>query len=176
MNDKELNQLEEILSGTGRYKLLDCSRKNLFDLPAGAFKLWHVIYSMESANQEAFPSLYTLVRESRMARHTVIKWKKYLLETGWLIKTGGTAAEHYSKRTQGSHQVETIRVDDPTQGSAVIALDNDANSNGKGSAITALGGSAITAPQLLHPIRVLVLVRVLVHLHTRVLKRIQLAV
>lgn len=120
--DKSLEQIESILDGTGRYKFLDCSRTDLYDLPAGAFKLWHVIYRMESPEQEAFPSLNTLIRESRMDRKTVIKWKKYLLDTGWLITLEGSAADHYSKPSQGSHRVPVIRVDDPKRGSGISPI------------------------------------------------------
>lgn len=121
MTSKELNQIAEILSGSGRYKLLDCSRKDVYDLPAGAFKLWHVIYRMET-NQEAYPNLDTLTREARMDKKTVIKWRKYLLETGWLVKTGGNAAEHYSKPSQGAHLCPTVRVDDPTKRGGISPL------------------------------------------------------
>jgi len=86
---------------------------------------------MESSTQEAYPSLNTLVRESRMDKKTVIKWKNYLLDTGWLVKTGGTAAEHYSNPSQGAHRVPVVRVDDPTKGIG--------NSNGKGGGIIPLG-------------------------------------
>jgi Helix-turn-helix domain len=137
MTDKELNQIEEMLFGTGRYKLLDCSRKSLFDLPGGAFKLWHVIYSMESSNQEAYPSLNTLVRVSRMTLNTVIKWKKYLLETGWLIKLEGSAGDRYSEPTNGSWNVPIIRVDDPTKG----------KSNEKGTAKNEVGVLQKMKPQ-----------------------------
>jgi hypothetical protein len=68
----------------------------------------------ESEYDESWLSLRALEKVTHMDRKTIIKWQRYLFEHGWLVKTGATAAERYSKATVGSHKVPVVRVDDPT--------------------------------------------------------------
>lgn len=97
------------------YKLLDPNRKTVLRLPHLAFKLWHAYWMFESDDQEAYPSLEVLEEATGMDRKTIIKWRKWLVKHGWLLVCGGTAAERYSKATQGAHKVLIYRVDDPTK-------------------------------------------------------------
>ena len=53
MTSKELNQIDEILSGTSRYKFLDPTRKAFLALPLAPFKLWMTYWTFESDEQEA---------------------------------------------------------------------------------------------------------------------------
>jgi hypothetical protein len=120
--------------GTEGYKLLDCNRKEILGLPSGAVRLWLTYRMYESEYDESWLSLRALEEITHMDRKTIIKWQKYLFEHGWLVKTGATAAERYSKPTPGSHKVPVVRVDDPTSkvskeeaaGGGIIPLPEDA--------------------------------------------------
>jgi hypothetical protein len=117
--NKQLDQIDEMLSGRGRYKLLDPNRKTLLSLPPTALKLWLTYWMFESDEQEAYPSLDRLEQVTHMDRKTILKQREYLLETGWLVKLTGTAAERYSKPTRGANTVAVYRVDDPTKGGKI---------------------------------------------------------
>lgn len=119
MTDKTYNDAEGIISGKP-YKLLDPTRKAVLMLPPTAFKLWVAYWMFESDEQEAYPSLDRLERDTNMSRPTIIKARKYLLDTGWLIKLTGSAAEKYANPSRGSHTVSIYRVDDPTKGKEII--------------------------------------------------------
>jgi hypothetical protein len=98
-----------------RYKLLDCDRKAIFGLPPGALKLWLCYFMHESDAQESYLSLRALETTTGMARNTIIKWRDYLIDNGWLVKLGASAAERYSRPTNGSWKVPVVRVDDPSK-------------------------------------------------------------
>ena len=66
-----------------------------------------------------------------MSQPTIIKWQRYLKEHGWLVETGETAADKYTKATRGAHSVPVVRVDDPKRGAkdslapeSPVTLDN----------------------------------------------------
>lgn len=113
MTDKTTNQIEEMLDGIGRYKLLDPNRKAVLSLPASAFKLWMTYWMFESDSQEAYPSMETLVKVTSMTEKTIRTAREYLLKTGWLVKLTGSAAERFIKPSNGSWNVAIYRVDDP---------------------------------------------------------------
>lgn len=121
--NKQLDQIDEMLSGHGRYKLLDPNRKAVLSLPPTALKLWLTYWMFESDEQEAYPSLDRLEQVTHMDRKTILKQREYLLETGWLVKLTGTAAERYSKPTRGANTIAVYRVDDPTKGGKILPLD-----------------------------------------------------
>jgi hypothetical protein len=113
--DKTLNHVEEVLSGK-RYKFLDPTRKAVLMLPPNALKLWLTYWMFESDEQEAYPSLDKLEEVMDTGRQAILSARQYLLDTGWLVKLTGSAAERYAKPSQGSHNVAVYRVDDPTKG------------------------------------------------------------
>lgn len=112
MTDKTSNQIEALLEGK-RFKLLDPTRKGVLALPNAAFKLWMAFWMFESDAQEAYPSMETLVAATDMAEGTIRTAREYLLETGWLVKLTGSAAEKVLKPSNGSWNVSIYRVDDP---------------------------------------------------------------
>jgi hypothetical protein len=103
-----------------KYKLLDCDRKDILGLPSGAVHLWLTYYMHESEARESYLSLRTIADITGMDQKTIIKWQRYLKAGGWLIETGATAADRYSKPTRGAHKVPVVRVDDPTKGAGNI--------------------------------------------------------
>ena len=102
-------------------KLLDCDRKGILALPSGAVHVWLCYYMHESDAQEAYLSVRTLARVTELDPKTVNKWQKYLLEHGWLVRVGATAADRYSRPTRGANKVPVVRVDDPIKGVGIIA-------------------------------------------------------
>lgn len=106
------------------YKLLDPHRKAVLRLPHLAFKLWMTFWMNESDDREAYIDLDTIEEQSGMDRKSAIKWRNYLVSTGWLIKLQGSAAERYSKPTRGSHDVCIYRVNDPTKEKVFPNLEN----------------------------------------------------
>lgn len=94
-------------------KLLDCNRKGILGLPSGAVHLWLCYYMHESEQQESYLSVRSLARITGMDTKTVMKWQRYLLENGWLVQVGATAADRYSKPSRGANKVPVVRVDDP---------------------------------------------------------------
>lgn len=112
MTDKTSNQIEALLEGK-RFKLLDPNRKGVLALPNAAFKLWMAFWMFESDVQEAYPSMETLVAATDMTEGTIRTAREYLLETGWLVKLTGSAAEQFLKPSNGSWNVSIYRVDDP---------------------------------------------------------------
>jgi len=99
-----------------RLKVLDCNRKAILSLPSAAVHLFFVYWMHESEEGESYLSLTAIERVTGWSRNTVIKWRNYLIDNGWLVKTGGTAAQRYSKPTNGAWMVPIVRVDDPVAG------------------------------------------------------------
>jgi hypothetical protein len=114
MTDKLLDKIDSMLDGTGRYKLFDPRRKAVLALPANAFKLWMTYWAFESDDQEAYPCMETLMEAMQTSEPTILRARKYLIETGWLVKVAGSAAGRYSKPTNGAWNVAIYRVNDPT--------------------------------------------------------------
>jgi len=96
-------------------KLLDPNRKAFLHLPNSALRVWVAFWVYESDDQEAYPSLKRLAEATGLSRTTIIRWRDYLLKTGWLLRLTGYAASRYSKPTRGSHTVAVYRVNDPTK-------------------------------------------------------------
>ena len=114
MTSKELNQIDEILSGTSRYKFLDPTRKAFLALPLAPFKLWMTYWTFESDEQEAYPSNETIEKVAGMTENTIRTARAYLLKTGWLVKLTGSAADKYPRPSRGSRSIAIYRVNDPT--------------------------------------------------------------
>ena len=127
MNEKELNQVEELINGVRRYKFFDPTRKAVLALPPYAFKLWMTYWSFENDEREAYPSLDKLEEVTQLGRQAILRAREYLLETGWLIKLTGSAAERYAKPSRGAHNVAIYRVDDPTKGVSDTPVPNTPN-------------------------------------------------
>lgn len=109
-----------------RNKILDCDRKGVLKLPSGALHLWLCLWMNENSTQQSYMSLKEIQRQTGMDRKTIVKWRRYLVQHGWLVQTGETAADMYSKATRGAHDVLVYRVDDPTKGnSGEIPLTED---------------------------------------------------
>lgn len=70
------------------FKKLYCDRPEVFLLPATAFKVWMYHYIREGQTRESWPSLQTICEALNMSSKTVKKARKYLLDNGWLKKTG----------------------------------------------------------------------------------------
>src|ERR1035441_1617690 len=113
LTDKVFENVEAILAGK-RMKFLDPNRKAVLALPLSPFKLWHTYWSFENDAQEAYPTMDTLTSTAKMSENTIIKARKYLLKTGWLIKLTGSAALRYAKPTNGAWKIDVYRVNDPT--------------------------------------------------------------
>src|ERR1035437_6648559 len=112
-SEKELLQIGEWLGGERRYKLLDCDRKDILRLPSGAVHVWLALWMHSSMDEEIYVSLTALENATGLDRKTIIKWRDWLLEKGWLLQLEGSAAERYSKPSPGSSQVLIYRVNDP---------------------------------------------------------------
>src|ERR1700690_542822 len=116
MNAKQLGQVEELLNGQGRSKLLDCYRKDVLRLKGARLQVWLAQYISESDEQEAWLSLDRLTLLTGLARHTVIEAKRWLIAEGWLRDTGGIAADKYTNPSQGARKVKVLSVDAPKRG------------------------------------------------------------
>ena len=103
-----------------RLKVLDCDRKAVLGLPDAAFKLWMCYWMHENDVQQSYVSLRTVQKVTGLDTKTIMKWQRWMLERGWLVDTGETAADVYGKKaTRGSKKVRVLRVDDPTKGVSV---------------------------------------------------------
>ena len=96
-------------------KLLDCDRREVLKLPSGAVHLWFALYMVENEFNESYRSTRTLAKMMNVNKDTVTKWMNYLMQTGWVVNVGATAADRYSNPTPNAHQVPVVRVDDPTK-------------------------------------------------------------
>ena len=115
MNDKQLAQIEEWLTGQKRFKLLDTERKELLKLKGSLLQVWLAQYMNESDDQESWLSLKTLQELTGLSENTVIGARKKLTEGGWVrCHAGKTAAQKYEKPTRGAHKVSVYSVDDPS--------------------------------------------------------------
>lgn len=98
------------------FKILDCNRKDILGLPSGAVHLWFCFYMHESEHQESYLSLNRIEAITGMSRKTIIRWREFLIEGGWLLAVGATAADRYSNPTRGANKVLVMRVNDPIKG------------------------------------------------------------
>jgi hypothetical protein len=122
------------VNAEGKYKLLDCNRKDILGLPSGAVHLWLTYYMNESEGGESWLSLRKIEIITGMVKNTIIKWQRYLLEHGWLVETGETAGDKYTNPTNGSWKVPVLRVDHPKGGSKNEPTKNCTKGSGYGSA------------------------------------------
>jgi hypothetical protein len=75
-------------SKTRPFKKFYCDRPNVFLIPAPAFKVWMYHYVREGTNRESWPSLPKICKALNMGENSVLKWRKWLIDNGWLVKTG----------------------------------------------------------------------------------------
>src|SRR5271157_1700009 len=95
-----------------KLKVLDCNRKAVLSLPHGAFKLWMCYYMHENDVQQSYVSLRRVQKVTGLDTKTIMKWQRWMLERGWLVDTGETAADMYGdEATGGSRRVPVLRVD-----------------------------------------------------------------
>lgn len=115
MNDKQLAQIEEWLTGQKRFKLLDTERKGLLKLKGSLLQIWLAQYLNENDDQESWLSIKALMELTGLSEHTVIEARKKLTKDGWArCHAGKTAAQKYEKPTRGAHKVSVYSVDDPS--------------------------------------------------------------
>jgi hypothetical protein len=131
MNEKELNLIDEWLSSQRRYKLLDCHRRSwLKHLHGTNLSVWLSVFTSENDDQQAWPSLAHLGRDTGLSRRSVIDAKLWLVEHGWIRVLEGTAADNYNNPTRGASRVQIICVDDPTKGCRICTGDETAPEGG----------------------------------------------
>jgi len=70
------------------FKKVYCDRPEVFLLPPTAFKLWMYHYIREGQSRESWCSLMTISTALGMSDKTVKKARKFLLDNGWMKKTG----------------------------------------------------------------------------------------
>jgi hypothetical protein len=116
MNDKLLTQIDDLLAGQKRYKLLDCSQTNILKLKGAKLQvlLAHILSGND--DEEAWLSLDTLELLTGLSRPAVSKARQYLTKEGWLPDTGGTAADKYQNPTRRAHLCKILSVGDPIKG------------------------------------------------------------
>jgi len=75
-------------SETRPFKKLYCDRPTIFLIPAPAFKVWMYHYVREGTSRESWPSLPKICKALNMGENSVLKWRKWLIDNAWLVKTG----------------------------------------------------------------------------------------
>jgi len=70
------------------FKKFFCDRPEVFLLPPAALKVWLYHYSREGSVRESWPGVDTLCEKLDMDRHSVCKWRGWLITNGWLEKIG----------------------------------------------------------------------------------------
>lgn len=73
---------------TRPFKKFYCDRPNIFLIPAPAFKVWMYHYAREGRDRASWPSLPKICAALNMGEDSVLKWRKWLIDNGWLVKTG----------------------------------------------------------------------------------------
>src|ERR1700734_774732 len=114
------------------WELLRCGGRN-----SGAVHLF-LAYLNIAQYGEAYPSTYTLSKLTNMDRHTIMKWQEWLLENGWLEKTGETAADKYENPPRGANKVPVLRLSDKALG--CMKLSDTAAETGKMSETSKVEG------------------------------------
>jgi len=99
------------------FKALDCRRKAVLTLPAGALKVWLCYWMAEDEERESWMSYPEMRLQIGMDEETIAKWTHWLLRNKWLVDTGKCAADklrELGKRPSvGSNAVRVYCVDDP---------------------------------------------------------------
>jgi Helix-turn-helix domain len=120
----QMDLIEAYLRGQIKIKVWDSSWGNIFrELSPSQFKLWFYLWSQGNDEHETWQSLDTMENGTDMSRHTVIAARKYLLEHGWLVATGGTAADKYNSPTRGASQVLVYRAVVPAESSKLTSAE-----------------------------------------------------
>jgi len=70
------------------FKKFYCDDEAIFQLPGIAFKIWMYHYKREGKARESWPSVPTICNALKISENTLFKWRKYLIENGWLEKVG----------------------------------------------------------------------------------------
>jgi hypothetical protein len=70
------------------FKKFFCDRPEVFLLPPAALKVWLYHYSREGHVRQSWPGIETLCEKLNMDRHSVCKWRGWLITNGWLEKIG----------------------------------------------------------------------------------------
>lgn len=86
------------------FKKFYCDRPEVFLLPPAAFKIWMYHYSREGVVRESWPSLETICEALDLGIATVKRARAYLVENGWLEKTGER------DRSSGEFKVPVMKV------------------------------------------------------------------
>ncbi|PWT79019.1 MAG: hypothetical protein C5B59_00475 [Bacteroidetes bacterium] len=86
------------------FKKLRCRDTEVLSLPAPALKVWLYHYMREGQERESWPSVATICRVLHMGRKAVFKWRKYLVDNGWLAVIG-------QRDTSGRFSVPIMKVD-----------------------------------------------------------------
>jgi hypothetical protein len=133
-----------------RLKILDCNRLGILKLPDSAFKLWFCRYMNEDDENESWVSIDTIIEQTKMSRRTIIRANKYLVENGWLVDTGKTAADKLLERgkmpSKGAYQCRVFRADDPC---SAKRTPEEISLSGVETASGAISTSANLAPKVL---------------------------
>lgn len=106
MNDKQLAQIDEWLSGHKRYKLLDCECKELLKLKGSLLRVLLAQFMGGDDNEESWLSNSSVMELTGLSEKAVINARKELIKDGWMQATGETAAQKYEKPTRGARQVK----------------------------------------------------------------------
>src|ERR1022692_3959247 len=70
------------------FKKFFCDRPEVFLLPPAALKVWLYHYSREGHVRQSWPGIETLCEKLNMDRHSVCKWRGWLIANGWLERIG----------------------------------------------------------------------------------------
>jgi hypothetical protein len=92
---------------TRPFKKFYCDRPNIFLIPAPAFKIWMYHYAREGRERQSWPSIDKLCKALNMGEDSIYKWRKWLTDNGWLVKTG-------ERGSNGVFKVPVMQVKDGT--------------------------------------------------------------
>lgn len=70
------------------FKKLYCDRRETFQLPDSAFKLWMYLYVCENVDRKAWPSAETIAENCNLSVRTVRSQRRLLTKFGWLRANG----------------------------------------------------------------------------------------
>ncbi len=86
------------------FKKFFCDDKEVFRLPGVAFKIWMYHYAREGKARQSWPTVDTICEALDINKSTLQRWRKFLVQTGWLEKVG----EH--RRLDGEFNVPIFKV------------------------------------------------------------------
>jgi hypothetical protein len=113
VNEKQLGQIDALLQGQDRYKLLDCEETAFLQLKGARLQVWLTCYICENDDQQSWLSNAAIMRLTGLSKHAVIDARRWLVENGWLKHTGHVAAMKYVNPSQGAYSVKVMSVDNP---------------------------------------------------------------